>query len=484
MKDHHFRQPGPETFELIINSLRDYAIFTTDREGIVTSWNVGAEQVLLYKPEEIIGKSAEILFTPEDVASGQAAIELRNSLYDGRSINERFHVKNGGSRFWGSGLVYPIYDKQNEHIGFTKIMQNVSDEAQAQRNLREEQTLAQTLVASYFEPLVILNKQMKVVDATTEFINYFGIKRQQIIGKDFYQVIDDEGIKLADLKLQLEPALKNYQFHKDMEVGYDHPKEGRRSLVVKLRHIYQRPNQLFSLQFEDMTKERAEIADRDDFISVASHEVRTPISIIKAYGQILDKELKQAKPVVRRAVDKINQHIGDMSNLMAALLDTSKINTGKLSLDREVFNLSELVRQTVEGFALTITSHTINVTDDVETMVYADRVRTGSVITNLLSNAVKYSPGAPNINVKVINSAGHVKVSVEDFGMGIAEHEQSKIFQRFGRTETARKSRIPGTGLGLHLAAEIIKLEGGQMGFSSKTGKGSTFYFSLPLYQT
>jgi signal transduction histidine kinase len=424
-----------------------------------------------------------VLFTPEDVASGQAAIELRNSLHDGRAINERFHVKNGGSRFWGSGLVYPIYNKQNEHIGFTKIMQNISDEAQAQRNLREERRLAQTLVSSYFEPLVILNKQMKVVDATTAFINYFGIKRQEIIGKDFYQVIDED-IQLADLMLQLEPALKNYQFHKDMEVAYDHPKEGRRSLVVKLRHIYQRPNQLFSLQFEDLTKNRAEVADRDDFISVASHEVRTPISIIKAYGQILDKELKQAKPVVRRAVDKINQHIGDMSDLIAALLDTSKINTGKLALDHEVFNLSELVRETVEGFALTASSHTINLAGDVENMVYADRVRTGSVITNLLSNAIKYSPRTPDINVEVTNSPRHVTVSVEDFGIGIAEHEQSDIFQRFGRTETARKSRIPGTGLGLHLAAEIVKLEGGQIGFNSEPGKGSTFYFSLPLYQT
>jgi PAS domain S-box-containing protein len=483
MKDQHLKRPGPHTFELIIDSLRDYAIFTTDKEGIVTSWNAGAEQVLLYKPEEIIGKSAEVLFTPEDVASGQAAMELRNSLHDGRAINERFHVKNGGGRFWGSGLVYPMYDRQNEHIGFTKIMQNVSDEAQAQRNLQEEQTLAQTLVSSYSEPLVILDKQMKVVEATTAFLNYFSINGQQLIGRDFYRVMDED-IKLPDLKLQLEPALKGYQFHRDMEVGYDHPKEGRRSLVIKLRHIYQRPNQLFSLQFEDQTKSKAEIAKREDFISVASHEVRTPISIIRAYGQILDKELKNAKPVVRRAVDKINQHIGDMSNLIAALLDTSKINTGRLELDLEVFNLSELVRETVEGFALTASSHTINLTGDVESMVYADRVRTGSVITNLLSNAVKYSPGAPHINVKVVNSAAEVTVSVQDFGMGIAEHERSDIFQRFGRAETVRKSRIPGTGLGLHLAAEIIRLEGGQIGFSSEPGKGSTFYFSLPLYQT
>lgn len=480
MREGYLQQSHPETYQFIIESIKDYAVFATDTEGIVTTWNPGAERILLYKADEIIGRSSDMLYTPEDIAALVPAIELANALRDGKAINERFHVKKNRSRFWGSGLVYPVFNNQGEHIGFTKVMQNISDEEQAQRNLREEQALVQTLVNTYQEPLIVLNQQMIVINATATFIQYFSLDKENIIGKDFYQIIDG-GINMADLRLKLEASLKNHEYHSDLEVAYEHPKEGNRSLVVKLRRLYQPPNLLFSLEFDDLTANRAEIAEKDIFISVASHEVRTPISVIKAYGQILDKELKGAKPVVRRAIDKINQQISYMNSLIIALLDTSKINTGKLVLDQEVFNLCDLVTEIIEGFSLTVSSHVIKVNEETECMVYADRVRTATVITNLLSNAVKYSPDGKEVIVHVEHINHQVKISIQDFGMGIHQSEQNKLFQRFGRTDSVKKNRIPGTGLGLHLAAEIIRLEGGEIGFTSEAGKGAVFYFTLPL---
>jgi signal transduction histidine kinase len=361
-------------------------------------------------------------------------------------------------------------------------MQNASDEAQAEANLREEREMAETLISAYHEPIVVLNAEMTVINSTASFVQYFSLDKQSIIGKNFYEIADG-GLHMGKLRAQLDKLIKSNNFHTSFELEYEHPQRGARSVLVKPRRIYQKPNVLFSLEFEDLTENKAQIEERDVFISVASHEIRTPISVIKAYGQILERELTEAKPIIKKAVLKINEQIAYVSALITSLLDTSKIKSGKLILDAEVFELCSLVKEQVESFAVTQSTHEINIVQEADCIVFADKVRTGSVITNLLSNAVKYSPKAKEVNVRIANEDPHsVKVSIQDFGLGIPADEQHKIFQRFGRTESITRSKIPGTGLGLHLSAEIIKLEGGSMGFVSKEGEGSTFYFILPLY--
>ncbi|QJD97251.1 PAS domain-containing sensor histidine kinase [Mucilaginibacter robiniae] len=437
----------------------------------------------MYKADEIIGQSAECLYTPEDLQEQVPALEMGSALREGKGMDERFHVKKGGQRFWGSGLVFPLFNQEGLHIGFSKIMRNISDEVQAEANLKEERALAQTFVAAYPESVVILNSNWEVVNATTQFIEFFSLDKVNLMGKPFFQIIDG-GLNLAELRTVLDKAIKEHRFHENYEISFLHPQRGARSLMVKPRRIYQPPNLLFSLEFEDLTENKAVMEEKDVFISVASHEIRTPISVIKAYGQILDRELKESKPIVKRAVKKINEQIGFMSSLIAALLDTSKITTGKLVMEKEVFNLCSLVKEQVESFGLTQTSHQIDIVNEEDAMVFADKVRTGSVVTNLLSNAVKYSPKANQVIVSVKVAGPEVIVRVQDFGIGIPQQEQSRLFQRFGRTESIKKTTIPGTGLGLHLAAELIKLQGGTIGLSTQENQGSTFYFTLPLYES
>lgn len=475
-------EKGEAYYKNILKSIKDYAVFTTDKDGIIDSWNSGAQNILLYKADEIIGKSGNILYVPEDIDAGVPETELATALQDGRAVNERFHVKKDQTRFWGSGLVFPLLDEQEKHIGFTKVMRNVSDEEQAEINLREEQTLAQTLVSAFNEPIVVLNSDLKIVNFNSAFVQYFSLNKTSITGKDFYEIMYG-GVNIEQLRSKLEEALKNDNFYADFEVGHTHTQHGARSIRVRPRRIYQPPNILFSLEFEDLTENKAVMEEKDTFISVASHEIRTPISVIKAYGQVLARELKDAKPIVNKAVIKINEQISYMSSLITALLDTSKIITGKLEIELEVFDLCDLAKEIIEGFRLTQTSHNIIFTQEKDSMVLADKVLTGSVITNLLSNAVKYSPDAAKVNVNLDIIDHWVKVSIQDYGMGIPDVEQNKLFQRFGRTESIKKTKIPGTGLGLHLSAEIIKLQGGEIGFTTEVGKGSTFYFTLPLYE-
>jgi PAS domain S-box-containing protein len=135
--DSYFRM-SEEFFHQVLESLEDYAVITTDKNGDINSWNSGAENVLGYKEVEVIGQSASIFFTPEDIATGEPEKELLRAKENGRAIDERYHVRKHGSRFWGSGLVFPLYDEEQNHRGFTKIMRNLRErqEAQATKDLQ------------------------------------------------------------------------------------------------------------------------------------------------------------------------------------------------------------------------------------------------------------------------------------------------------------------------------------------------------------
>lgn len=466
----------------VLDSLREYAIFTTDIDGLVTSWSKGAEEILLYPAEEIIGQSADILYTPEDRQLNVPAIELRTSLREGMAIDERFHLKKGGMKFWGSGLVFPLFDEENQHIGFTKSMGNISEQLEAETNITEEKALASIIVSSSDEPIVILNSNLDVVTATPSFITLFSLDRKHILGKNFYQIIDG-GLNVAQVRTILDSIIKNHSFHGDFEVEYADAKQGARSLSLKARRIYQPPNLLFKLEFEDLTHMRDIISEKDTFISVASHEVKTPLSIIKAYGQILDRELKDASPLVRIAVNKVNEQAGKMSTLLTALLNTSRITAGTTSIDFEIFNLCTLLLDIVADFNVTVSTHKIIIRDKIDAIVNADKTQTGAVIINLLNNAIKYSPNAKEVLVNLTTDGTSATISVQDFGIGISDADKGLIFQRFGRTDTVKKSKIPGFGLGLYLSSEMIKLQGGEISFVSQEGNGSTFYVSLPLDQ-
>ncbi|MGI4729034.1 MAG: PAS domain-containing sensor histidine kinase [Janthinobacterium lividum] len=470
-----------EFYKLILKSLKDYAVFTTDKEGTITTWSEGAENVLLYVPEETIGKSAKILYTPEDVSAQVPEMELETARKEGKAIDERFHVKKGGQRFWATGFVFPLCDEDDQHIGFTKIMRNLSDQEQAEANLKEEKALAKLIATTYNESIVVLNADLKVMNYTPAFLQFFSLDRQNITGKYFYDLMAGR-IDTEQLQAAMDKIIQKQDFYSNHEVDYQHPQTGVRTLLLKPRRIYQPPSILFRLEFEDLTDNKEAMEEKDVFISVASHEIRTPISVIKAYGQVLERELTDAKPIVKTAVKKVNEQISLIGSLTSALLDTTKITTGKLNLDYEVFNLCSLIKELTESFNLSQPSHQIIILNEADSMVYADKARSGSVFTNLLSNAVKYSPKANKVTVSIETMDHTVKVSVQDFGLGVPADEHDKLFQRFGRTESVKKAKIPGNGLGLHLSAEVFKLEGGQIGFISEEGKGSTFYFTLPIY--
>jgi two-component system CheB/CheR fusion protein len=231
-----------------------------------------------------------------------------------------------------------------------------------------------------------------------------------------------------------------------------------------------------SMDIEDQKKD---MERKDEFISMASHELKTPVTTLKAYTEILLMEAESKEnAVARKMLQKMNLQINKLTGLIGDLLDVSKSNSGQLNLEIEKIDFNQLVKEVVNTMQFTIKLHTIELNLAKTQIIEGDKNRLGQVITNLLSNAAKYSPNANKIVISTETNANQIKLSVQDFGIGIPLSQQPQLFSRFFRVS---KNTYPGLGLGLYICNEIIKRHSGKMDFKSEEGKGSTFCFYLPI---
>ncbi len=228
--------------------------------------------------------------------------------------------------------------------------------------------------------------------------------------------------------------------------------------------------------------ERKRLEERkDEFIGITSHELKTPLTSIKGYVQILERIINEmGNEQMSLYIKKTNTYINRLNSLIVDLLDVSKVQAGKLMLNFSTFDFPELVRQSIDAVQGTSNSHKITFFYDNQFSWDGDEHRLEQVFINLLTNAIKYSPNAKKVVVHLEKNEKEVIVGVQDFGIGISKKEISKIFERFYRVESISK-RFSGLGIGLYISYEIIKRHGGKMWVESELGKGSTFYFSLPV---
>jgi len=206
------------------------------------------------------------------------------------------------------------------------------------------------------------------------------------------------------------------------------------------------------------------------------------VTSLKAFGQVLQLSMQKSGDMHAVAMlMKMDSQINKLTLLINDLLDATKIEGGKLQFQESVFTFSDLVDDIIEELQRTTAKHTIKKELRADLKVLGDRERIGQVLTNFLSNAIKYSPDANEIIVKAFPENDRLTCSVQDFGIGIAKDKISKVFERFFRLSDNKVHTFPGIGLGLYISSEIIKRQGGKIWAESEEGKGSTFYFSLPL---
>ena len=221
---------------------------------------------------------------------------------------------------------------------------------------------------------------------------------------------------------------------------------------------------------------------KDDFINMASHELKTPVTVLQSYLQLM--ELYPIPDEVREFVTKSLSTLKNFQFLISSLLNVSVINSGELTLNLSVFSLNNLLQFTVEQLKHTTSTHQlITELEASQMIVKADTGRISQVIINLVSNAIKYSPGASSVIIQLIYNkvTSKAEIRIRDFGVGIPSEDINKIFERYYRVEVEKSK--PGLGLGLYIAQNILLSHGSRLTVQSESGKGTTFCFSLPVIQ-
>lgn len=311
-----------------------------------------------------------------------------------------------------------------------------------------------------------------------QWYNYTGLTDKESLGNGWQSVIhpEDSGNTIAE-------------WDKSIKTGLPFKVEDRKRSV----HGKYRWHLAHALPFKDSDGEvlgwfgvctdiedqKKEMEKKDEFISMASHELKTPVTSLKAYTQILMMNFEEGQnPAALHMLSKMDKQIEKLTSLIGDLLDVSKANAGQLNFQYELLDFNELVKEVTGVMQLTTGEHEIEMHLAETKMIEGDRNRLGQVIINLVSNAVKYSPGADKIIISSENTKDELKFSVQDFGIGIPLSQHSKLFSRFFRVS---ENTYPGLGLGLYICNEIIKRHSGTMGFISEEGKGSTFWFTIPF---
>jgi PAS domain S-box-containing protein len=374
-----------ERFHLLVEGVRDYAIFMLDPDGHVTSWNSGAQLMKGYDASEILGRHFSLFYPPEDVAAGKPERVLSIARTEGRYEEEGWRVRKSGSLFWANVLITPLYDTHGQLRGFAKVTRDMTERKQAA----------------------------------------------------------EERERLRERELQLARE-----------------REAR-------------------IQTEAMVRAR------DQFLTVAAHELRTPLTALLANAQLLQRHAQRQAILPerdQRIAKVIVEQAARLNQMIMLLLDISRMQEGRLSIERVPLDLGALAQQVVEEVRPGISEHTLTyVGPDAPLFIEGDALRLGQVLHNLLQNAIKYSPQGGPVVVQVGRQGDTACLEVIDQGIGIPEASLPQLFQRFFRAPNADERNFSGLGVGLYVVKEVVSLHGGTVSVASEEGRGSTFTVRLPL---
>lgn len=492
-----------DDFNLLITALNasSTSIILTDNQqpdNPIIFCNKAFEVMTGYTRNEIIGRNCRFLQGNDRQQEGR--FRIKEAVEKGESITvELRNYRKNGSQFWNELYMSPIRNQNNQITHFIGVQNDITSRKKIEAELHSEREMLEkrvhertlnlkaseeyqrSIVETVRESLMVLGQDIKVISANEFFYKTFRVSPKETVSKSLYELGNGQW-NIPSLRYLLEKVLPNNNPFENFEVEHDFPNIGKKIMVLNARRIDVEGNykNRILLAIEDISERRQADIRKDDFLSVASHELKTPLTTVKGYIQMLEIMIPARQDQkLFEITHKADNYINKLSGLITDLLDVSKLRAGKLELSKKPFDFDAMISSCVETVQAGTKSHTIDVTGQTEITFDGDENRIEQVMTNLLTNAIKYSPDATRVAVhlNVINE--FVKVTVTDFGLGINEEDQKKIFERFYRVGSIQKD-FPGMGIGLYVCEQIVKSHNGSLWVESEEGKGATFSFTLP----
>ena len=355
----------------------------------------------------------------------------------------------------------------------------IAERKAAEEQLRVSESRYRRLFDSNLIGVFVSDFDGAFLEANDAFLNLLGYTLEELLAG----ALQREALTPPEFHYLSQNAVKALQetgASGTYEIEYLHKSGKRIPALVAVTRI---EDSATCIGFVLDISERKDLEKRkDEFISMASHELKTPLTSLKGFLGLLQRRLTtQGDETALHYLARMDTQVNKLTRLINDLLNLSKIQTGQIDYQAEYFDMDALVQETIENVQGTTQSHHLILEGQAQTEMFGDRDRIGQVLINLLNNAIKYSPRADTVLIHVAKEHGQVIVSVQDFGVGIAKEHQHKIFERFYQVNDPKEKAYPGLGIGLFISCEIIRRHGGQLWVESEKGEGSTVHFTLRI---
>ena len=485
----HIHQKTDEHSQRHVHPLIEHgpeAMLLLDEEGKILYANPAMASLIGYRAEELIGRQVSVFIHPADAEGTRGHLaKITSSARIVHSFEHRMNHKSGSWRWLEAnasnllnhpdiGAIVCTYRDGSHH----RELRRLQDEA----FLKDMQEMTEGMVETVRQALIVLDGEMRVITANAYFYETFQVYPREIEGVPIYELGQGQW-NIPRLRELLERILPTNNPFDGFEMENDFPGIGRRVMLLNARQFQLRgtKQERILLACEDITERRESERRKDDFIVMASHELKTPVTSLKGFTQILQsRHKKPGSEQDLHFLTRMDGQLNKLTRLIKDLLDLSRMRSGELPLQESSVDLNELVREVVAD-TREVTTHQIVLMETEPIRIYGDHERLEQVFLNLLVNAIKYSPGADKIVVSITRDAEEARVSVQDFGIGIDEADQQKVFERFYQVSDTKAKPFSGMGIGLYLSNEIVKRHHGRIEINSRLEQGATFLVTLPL---
>jgi PAS domain S-box-containing protein len=507
-------QDSEERFQLLLQSNVADALYLLDADGNIETWNVAAERIKGYTPEEIIGRNFAVFFTPEDLALGMPARLLARARDTGRFSIEGWRLRKDGVRFLARVSIDAIRRPNGTLRGFVKVTQDITD-----RQVEEEQRAI--IIEAAPNGMIIVGENGIITLANRQATRIFDYPDGALVGQPVHVLMTQEqsdayGQFVAGLGTNTRSPQQAFVARKrdgtpvTVELMINAVKTPRGHILVaslfdvseRVRAAAEREEaerrerqaaEATNAELDRLSRHLAEALDRAEqasqaksrFLAGVTHELRTPLHGLLGYAELLMLEggLSPAQTERLETMMASGQHLLGMVN---AVLDMSQIEADRLEMQPAEVDLPELVGVCMNVIrpAARARGLDLNRAPSEAFRVTADPTRLRQVLINLLGNAVKFTPSG-RVDVRLLSIAGgaFVRVEVADTGPGVRPQHRTKLFNTFERLNAEAVSGIEGTGLGLAISAKLTALMGGRIGYDDNPGGGSIFWLELPACQ-